>query len=176
MFRASNWQRPCSRVESFLSNSGHYHKIKKVGSEIEFSLGDYRMVGTVLVTLSRSGYFLWRLADGERIVASGRETSEAQAAIAGQTAQIRFNRERSWHYSPRQRSRVLQTCSRQPVTTTAKSRRLLLSFGVRSDSGTLGVEVFAVTSIYEAARRLEKGPSNAKCSSSATPFNAQRRT
>ena len=40
--------------------------------------------------------FIWRLVDGKTTVKSGVEATEAEAVIAGQSAQIKYNKSKSW--------------------------------------------------------------------------------
>ena len=50
----------------------------------------------VTVRGSTKDGFTWRLQDGDTIVKSGVEATEAQAVIAGQSAQVKYNKSRSW--------------------------------------------------------------------------------
>jgi hypothetical protein len=40
--------------------------------------------------------FTWRLVDGKTTVKSGVEATEAEAVIAGQAAQIKYHKTKSW--------------------------------------------------------------------------------
>jgi hypothetical protein len=54
------------------------------------------MQTVVVVRGSHKDGFTWRLLDGEVAVKSGIEETEAQAVVAGQSAQISYNRTKSW--------------------------------------------------------------------------------
>ncbi|MBL8908828.1 MAG: hypothetical protein JNM20_19310 [Rhizobiales bacterium] len=40
--------------------------------------------------------FTWRLVDGEKTVKSGVAATEAEAVVAGQNAQLKYNKSKSW--------------------------------------------------------------------------------
>ena len=54
------------------------------------------MQTVVTVRGSAKDGFTWRLVDGDTTVKSGVEATEAQAVIAGQAAQLKYNKAKSW--------------------------------------------------------------------------------
>jgi hypothetical protein len=50
----------------------------------------------VTVRGSAKDGFTWRLVDGETTVKSGVEATEALAVIAGQAAQVKYNKSKTW--------------------------------------------------------------------------------
>ncbi|MFO0990886.1 MAG: hypothetical protein U1E67_03000 [Hyphomicrobiales bacterium] len=54
------------------------------------------MQTVVMVRGSMKDGFTWRLQDGDTIVKSGVEATEAEAVVAGQSAQLKYNRSKSW--------------------------------------------------------------------------------